>query len=460
MSTLPPPRQGLSAINVLISEAAPVDLERKLDSLVTLLTAPKGDSTTGSLANSSNSPVSAQQAHSTSNVTEDEPTFGPGQDSQPMFLACSNNRPPSNDIWGSDKDPFDFDLERRHAAFLLLEFRTQMAPHFPFVVIPPDATSDSLRLEKPMVWKAVMTAASYHKPLRQEAMGWKLMEEFSTRLLMKAEKSLDLLQALLVHLAWYHYHSAANPQATNLLFLAKSLLINLGYHRSRTLRAYSKLNLDGPEVTLPVVSCYQIAEISLYEIGLYRPFWQESDKDYRLKTLYACLVAVKTYLDSHFSPVAHVPASLPYFIWILSGYALLLGAKLCFSNADGWDKDYARTLLDHSAVIDRVTNKLEAILRLRTPHGKSEIFTRYIRQIRCKQFQNALAASSIVSRGNKQDASLQSLPVDKQMADLTHAANPFLHEAEQPFIDDQMFMDDSFWQGLLDNDNDWMMFEQ
>jgi hypothetical protein len=53
-----------------------------------------------------------------------------------------------------------------------------------------------------MLWKAILTAASCLKPSRQEAMGQELMEEFSTRLLLHGEKSLDLLQALLIHIAW------------------------------------------------------------------------------------------------------------------------------------------------------------------------------------------------------------------------------------------------------------------
>lgn len=78
-----------------------------------------------------------------------------------------------------------------------------MAPQCPYVVIPPGITSEDLRRDRPVLWGAIVTAASYHDPLRQEVLGWKMMEEFSQRLLVKAEKSLDILQALIVHLTWY-----------------------------------------------------------------------------------------------------------------------------------------------------------------------------------------------------------------------------------------------------------------
>ncbi|KUJ06341.1 uncharacterized protein LY89DRAFT_413077 [Mollisia scopiformis] len=552
-------------------------LEKKLDSLVNLLTTPKDNVVP--VFSSSDFPMVGQQRHDTSQDTDEELALGPGQSSQPVFQACASNTSHPSDDWDSEIDPFDFGLERQECAFLLLEFRTQMSPQFPFVVISPDATSESLLREKPMLWKAVMTAASYHKPIRQEAMGWKLMEDFSTRLLMKAEKSLDLLQALLVHLAWYHYHSAANPQATNLLFLAKSLLINLGYHRSRTSRDRPKLNLnlDGSEglsidepndktstlsrsleewralagcfflsamttsscrrmdpllytphleavcktltemceyesdrmimplisiqnvvlkmssslqeldvskslsaipirmymtalqnelntikSTMPtsqvgsatLLSCFQVAEISLYEVGLYRAFWQESDKDHRLKTLFACLIAIRTYFDTHFSPGVRVPASFPYFMWIHNGYALLMGAKLCFSKAGGWDLSYARSVVDYNTVVNHITQKLEAILRLRTPHGKSEIFTRYIKQLQCKQMRRLV--SSTASFEQQRPANISPAPLNDTPAAGYSLENHFASDIAQSFHD-PMFMDDNFWQGLLDEDNDWMM---
>ena len=54
-----------------------------------------------------------------------------------------------------------------------------------------------------MLWKAIMIAALYTQPDRQVALGWKFMEDLSTRLLPKAEKSPDLLHGILVHLCWF-----------------------------------------------------------------------------------------------------------------------------------------------------------------------------------------------------------------------------------------------------------------
>ncbi len=62
-------------------------------------------------------------------------------------------------------------MKPQETAFLLLEYRTQIAAQCPFVVVPPDAGSEELRRDRPMLWGAIVTPASYHSPARQEALG-------------------------------------------------------------------------------------------------------------------------------------------------------------------------------------------------------------------------------------------------------------------------------------------------
>ena len=109
----------------------------------------------------------------------------------------------SNDPIGSATDRSVLvEPDNQEAEILLLEFKANMTEQFPFVVITPDSTSQSLQQEKPLLWKAIMVAASHGKSHRQLALGSKLMEDLTTRLLLKVERSLDLLQALLIFIAW------------------------------------------------------------------------------------------------------------------------------------------------------------------------------------------------------------------------------------------------------------------
>lgn len=47
-----------------------------------------------------------------------------------------------------------------------------------------------------------MMVAAYDQPVRQVAMGKEILVGFRTDLLLRAEKSLDMLQGLLVYNAW------------------------------------------------------------------------------------------------------------------------------------------------------------------------------------------------------------------------------------------------------------------
>lgn len=145
------------------------------------------------------SPTSVDQLHQASSLTETrtchQTRLGSPQHATGTTLSIEPQHPPRTN--GSH-----FDLPNQEGAFLLLEFRTSMARQFPFVVIPSNATPEGLRTERPMLWKAILTAASCFKPSRQEAIGQELIEELSKRLLLNGEKNLDLLQALLIHIAW------------------------------------------------------------------------------------------------------------------------------------------------------------------------------------------------------------------------------------------------------------------
>ena len=109
---------------------------------------------------------------------------------------------PNDSVGGVTDRSLSVELDDQEAELLLLEFKTNMTEQFPFVVIAPDSTSQSLQHEKPLLWKAVMVAASHEKSDRQLALGSKLMEDLNTRLLLRVERSLDLLQALLIFIAW------------------------------------------------------------------------------------------------------------------------------------------------------------------------------------------------------------------------------------------------------------------
>lgn len=94
-------------------------------------------------------------------------------------------------------------LPSTHEAAHLLEFySTEMAPLFPFVVIPKSVTVEDLRLEKPILYLVIMMAACQHDMQRQLALAKLVREDINQTVLIRGERSVALLEGLLVYIAW------------------------------------------------------------------------------------------------------------------------------------------------------------------------------------------------------------------------------------------------------------------
>jgi hypothetical protein len=84
---------------------------------------------------------------------------------------------------------------------LLDRFRG-MSSYFPFVRLPNSCTAASMAEDRPFLLLAAVTAASSKYCHIQDALNRQFKEYLSQRVVMAGEKDLDLLQGLLVHLAW------------------------------------------------------------------------------------------------------------------------------------------------------------------------------------------------------------------------------------------------------------------
>jgi hypothetical protein len=94
------------------------------------------------------------------------------------------------------------DLNEEVAAALLENYQASMANCFPFVVIPSNTTAQHLRISKPFLFLSVMVVSSYQKTGQQTTLSAEIMKRLSEQMLFKGEKSLDLLQGVLVYAEW------------------------------------------------------------------------------------------------------------------------------------------------------------------------------------------------------------------------------------------------------------------
>ena len=74
--------------------------------------------------------------------------------------------------------------------------------HFPFVVVPPHMAAHQLRQEKPFLFLAILASSSCENLPLQRRLGKEIKEQIATRMVINGEVSFDLLQGLLVYLAW------------------------------------------------------------------------------------------------------------------------------------------------------------------------------------------------------------------------------------------------------------------
>jgi len=85
--------------------------------------------------------------------------------------------------------------------YLLSQFRENQA-HFPFVVICAHWTASKMLKDRPFLFLAAITSVTGRYPALQEALAEELKETLSRRVVSIGKHDLDLLQGLLVHLAW------------------------------------------------------------------------------------------------------------------------------------------------------------------------------------------------------------------------------------------------------------------
>jgi hypothetical protein len=83
-----------------------------------------------------------------------------------------------------------------------LEFFRAQAPRFPFVLLNPRASVGSIRRERLFLLLSILAVATQANPKLQEQIELELRESLSKRVVVNMEKSLEVLQGLLVYLTW------------------------------------------------------------------------------------------------------------------------------------------------------------------------------------------------------------------------------------------------------------------
>ncbi|KAH8882513.1 hypothetical protein GQ53DRAFT_753570 [Thozetella sp. PMI_491] len=130
---------------------------------------------------------------------------------------------------------------------ILTVYQTHLSPLFPFVIIPPGTTPEELETSRPFLFSAIRMVTTLTNMRSMHAQMYKLIAQVSDRMLIRSEKSLDLLQGIIVMVGWHHYHCLMHSQMNNLIHLAQSLAADLGLNRHPSIQERTSLMVLYPD---------------------------------------------------------------------------------------------------------------------------------------------------------------------------------------------------------------------
>jgi hypothetical protein len=123
-------------------------------------------------------------------------------------------------------------------------FRRGFVSYFPFVVVPPTVSVEALQYDNPFLFLCIMAVTSFEEPILQRRLGQGIKKQICDRLVMGNEVSMDLLQGLLVFVAWYHYFCLPGKHQ---YFLMLQLCVNMCHELRLDLNDKGKRGLEGAQ---------------------------------------------------------------------------------------------------------------------------------------------------------------------------------------------------------------------
>lgn len=114
---------------------------------------------------------------------------------------------------------------------LLLRFHA-MQHNFPFVVLNPNTSCADLVRSKPFLLLAILLVAAFNDEEFQASCDILFRNALAIKAIVKGERSLELLQGLLVYLAWHHlYMNRETQQLYQYIQLAIGMAIDLSPYK-------------------------------------------------------------------------------------------------------------------------------------------------------------------------------------------------------------------------------------
>lgn len=122
----------------------------------------------------------------------------------------------------------------------------KLAPTCPVVIFAPETTADYVRKSKPLLFLAILSVASaqFSNPDQHRKFALEARNFLAESAVVEGEKSLELVQALLVVTLWFRApENYARANQNQLAYVALSIAIDIGLDR-----------VEGPKATYDTTS--------------------------------------------------------------------------------------------------------------------------------------------------------------------------------------------------------------
>ncbi|EFX04644.1 hypothetical protein CMQ_1572 [Grosmannia clavigera kw1407] len=134
---------------------------------------------------------------------------------------------------------------------LLKTYRSLEYPHYPFVAVASDVTAEQLMVERPILMMAIRAVASVDNSRFMQGAMYRLICLIADRVILQSDRSLDLVQGMLVVVGWYQYHCMMHAQLNNLLHLGISMMADLGLNRPPRIAERTHILVLHPNIPSP-----------------------------------------------------------------------------------------------------------------------------------------------------------------------------------------------------------------
>ena len=185
-------------------------------------------------------PASTQNGHAPQTSAHGFPAFGTNGSTHSSPPGARLYQAPSRDTAHHGNEYADVVdrkiLDAETAAKIFRHYTTNMAPHMPVVVFPATTTPGEIRQTKPILFLAILSVAAGHDyPELQKILVREVTRRYADCLIVKNDKSLELIQALQVSTIWHSPEDYKDAKTYQLIFLASVMAIALGLGQRRRL---------------------------------------------------------------------------------------------------------------------------------------------------------------------------------------------------------------------------------